>query len=73
MVGGDAEALTHLEAILQSDDPDAPRCAAASALGSLGPAAKRSISVLEGLLGDEDFDVHQAAESALAAIQTRGQ
>lgn len=69
LVGGDAEALVHLESILQSDDPEAPRRAAASALGSLGPAARRSIPALEGLLGDEDFDVREAAEGALAAIR----
>jgi HEAT repeat protein len=68
LVGGDTEAVSQLEAILQSDDPRAPRRGAASALGRLGPAAKGSIALLETLLGDEDFDVHQAAEEALAAI-----
>lgn len=73
LVGGDTEAVPYLEAILQSDDTDAPRRAAASALGALGPAARRSVPMLEELLGDESFDVHQAAESALAAIQGMAQ
>ncbi len=68
-IGADAEAVPYLMDVLQSDDPDAPRREAASALAHLGPAARGAVTALTALLGDEDFQVHQAAEEALAAIQ----
>lgn len=49
----------------------APRRAAASALAEIGPAALAAVAALEALLEDDDFDVQQAAEEALAAIQGR--
>jgi len=68
-IGCDAEAMPYLIGVLQSDDPGAPRREAASALAQLGPAARGAIKSLAALLGDEDFEVHQAAEEALAAIR----
>lgn len=68
-IGGDAEAVPYLIEVLQSDNPGAPRREAASTLAQLGPAARGAMASLDALLGDADFDVHQAAEEALAAIQ----
>lgn len=69
LIAGGEEAVPYLISILAQEDPSAPRRAAAAALGQLGPAAQSAVAVLESLLGDEDFDVHQAAEGALEAIR----
>jgi HEAT repeat protein len=68
-IGCDAEAVPYLIGVLQSGDAAAPRREAASALAQFGPAARGAIKSLAALLGDEDFEVHQAAEEGLAAIR----
>lgn len=68
-IGCDAEAVPYLIGVLQSGDPAAPRREAASALAQFGPAARGAIQSLAALLDDEDFEVQQAAEEALAAIR----
>ncbi len=45
------------------------RCAAARALGKLGPDAKSAIPALSELLNDKDEDIRKAASHALKKIQ----
>ena len=70
-VTGDAEAIPHLLRILESEDPDCPRRAAAQALGKIGPAAVGAVEMLTLALDDEDPDVCAAAQEALFAIRAR--
>jgi HEAT repeat protein len=72
-VAGDIESIPYLIDVLQSDDAQAPRRSAASALGALGPAARPAIDALEAVLICDDIDVAQAAEEALAAIRQLAQ
>jgi HEAT repeat protein len=45
------------------------RCAAARALGKLGPAAKTAVPALTKLLSDKNEDIRKAASAALKKIQ----
>jgi hypothetical protein len=56
---------------LSSASPDV-RCAAAWALGQVGPEAAEAAGPLERLLGDGDYGVRLAAERALEAIRSPG-
>lgn len=68
-IAGESGAVPYLVATLRSDDPVAPRQAAANALAELGPAATVAVEALETLLDDADFDVADAAMKALEAIR----
>jgi len=68
-IAADVSAVPYLVATLNSDDPAAPRKAAAEALAELGPAAGAAIKALEDLTDDEDFDVAEASAQALIAIR----
>lgn len=68
-IAADVAAVPYLVATLNSEDPAAPRKAAAEALAELGPAAGAAIEALEALADDEDFDVADASAQALMAIR----
>lgn len=68
-IAGDAEAIPHLISSLRSIDHDAPRRAAAVALGEFGPAAASALVTLEEALDDEDSAVADAAAEAIGLIQ----
>lgn len=68
-IAGEIGAVPFLVATLRSDDPVAPRQAAAKALAELGPAATAAIEALEALVDDDDIDVADAAMQALVAIR----
>jgi HEAT repeat protein len=70
-IAAEVAAVPYLAATLSSEDPAAPRKAAAEALGDLGPAASAAIEALEALADDEDFDVADASAQALMAIRER--
>jgi len=70
-IAGDADSVPYLVGLLSNNDSQAPRRAAVRALAEVGPAALAAVAALEALLEDDDFDVQQAAEEALAAIQGR--
>lgn len=69
LVSGDAETLPFLIKILRSDDARAPRRSAASAIARLGPGARAAQEALEALLADEDYEVVDAAQTALASVR----
>ena len=52
-----------------ADDDGGVRCAAAEALGNMGPAAREAVPVLEKLLRDKDPGIRQAAAEALKRIR----
>jgi HEAT repeat protein len=68
-IAGEIGSVPHLVATLRSDDPVAPRQAAAKALAELGPAATAAVEALEALVDDDDIDVADAAMQALIAIR----
>lgn len=68
-IAAEVAAVPYLVATLSSEDPAAPRKAAAEALAELGPAAGAAIEALEALGDDEDFDVAEASAQALMAIR----
>lgn len=68
-IAGDIGAVPYLVATLRSDEPVAPRQAAAKALAELGPAATAAVGALDALVDDEDVDVADAAVQALLAIR----
>ena len=68
-IAADVAAVPYLVATLSSEDPAAPRKAAAETLAELGPAAGAAIETLESLVDDEDFDVADAAAQALIAVR----
>lgn len=68
-IAADVAAVPYLVATLSSEDPAAPRKAAAETLAELGPAAGAAIEALEGLVDDEDFDVADASAQALMTIR----
>jgi len=68
-IAGDISAVPFLVSTLGSDDPVAPRQAAAKALAALGPAATDAVEALEALVGDDDIDLADAAMQALIAIR----
>lgn len=68
-IAGDVAVLPQLIAVLRSDFPDEPRCAAALALAGMGPAAKPAVATLKLLLDDEDVNVQKAVQNALSEIQ----
>lgn len=68
-IAGDVGAVPYLVDTLRSDDPVAPRQAAAKALAELGPAATAAVEALEALLDDDDIDVAEASAQALTAIR----
>lgn len=70
-ITGEVAAIPYLVATLNSEDPAAPRKAAAEALAELGPAAGAAIETLGALVNDEDFDIADAAIRALDAIRKR--
>jgi HEAT repeat protein len=68
-IAGEIGAVPFLVATLRSDDPAAPRQAAAKALAELGPAATAAMEALEAVVDDDDIDVAYAAVQALVAIR----
>jgi HEAT repeat protein len=70
LIGGEMDCIPFLIEVLFRDDSQAPRRAAAAALGQMGPAARSATRALEGLLDDEDYEVAQAAGNALASDRT---
>jgi HEAT repeat protein len=68
-VAGDVAAVPYLVDTLRSDDPVAPRQAAAKALADLGPAATAAVEALEALVDDGDIDVAETSVQALTAIR----
>lgn len=68
-IAGEISAMPYLVATVRSDDPVAPRKAAADALAELGPAAGAAVKALEALVEDNDIDVADAALRALMAIR----
>lgn len=68
-IAGEIGAVPFLVATLLSNDPVAPRQAAAKALTELGPAAAAAVEALEALVDDDDIDVADAAMQALIAIR----
>lgn len=65
-VASDPAMVPHLIRLLNSDDADAPKCAAAKALAHLGPAASAAIPTLEALLAG----IEQETEYGLAEAVT---
>lgn len=68
-IAGEIAAVPHLVAALRSEDPVAPRKAAADALAELGPAAEAAVEALEALIDDDDIDLADASVRALMAIR----
>jgi HEAT repeat protein len=68
-IAGESGAVPFLVATLRSDDPVAPRQAAAKALAELGPVATAAVEALEALVNDDDNDVADTAMQALIAIR----
>jgi HEAT repeat protein len=68
-IAGEIGAVPFLVATLRSDDPVAPRQAAAKALAELGPAATAAVEALEALVDKDDIEVADAAMQALVAIR----
>lgn len=68
-IAGEIGAVPFLVATLRSDDPVAPRQAAAEALAEFGPAATAAVEALEALFNDNDINVADAAMQALVAIR----
>lgn len=67
-LAGDASTVPVLVSALLDHDPQAPRRAAAEALGSLGPSAKAAVRPLRKMLKDSDPEVVEAARQALGSI-----
>lgn len=70
-IAQDESSIPVLIDTLQSEEPSAPRKAAAEALGALGPAAGQAIPALTSVLHDEDFELAEAAAEALAMVEGR--
>jgi HEAT repeat protein len=68
-IAGEIGAVPYLVATLRSDDPVAPRQAAAKALAELGPAATAAVGALEALVHNDDIDLADASMQALIAIR----
>lgn len=68
-IAQDESSIPVLIDILQSEEPSAPRKAAAEALGALGPPARCAIPALRSALNDMDFELAEAAAEALAVIE----
>lgn len=68
---GDPQTVPYLVRIIESEESASPRCAAANALGGLGPIAITAVPALELLLDDDDPDCSAAAQKALDAIKTK--
>ena len=68
-IAGEIGAVPFLVATLRSEDPVAPRRAAAEALAEFGPAATAAVEALEALVEDDHIDVAEAAMQALFAIR----
>ena len=70
MLRGEATAaVDDLAAAVTDDEDSAVRCAAAVALGQIGPAAKSAAPVLERLAASDLPGMADAAQGALAAIE----
>lgn len=69
-IAGDTVMVPRLISIVQGDDPRAPRCSAAIALGTLGPSAFEAVNALESVLTDQDPRLQEAADDALRSIQS---
>jgi HEAT repeat protein len=68
---GDPQTVPYLVRIIESGEAASPRCAAANALGGLGPVAITAVPALELLLDDADPDCSTAAQEALDAIKAK--
>lgn len=73
-VASDPVMVPHLTRLLGSDDPDAPKRAAAKALEHLGPAAAVAVPSLQALQAtlehETDFGLAEAVTDALEVLQT---
>lgn len=68
-IAGEIGAVPFLVDTLRSDDPVAPRQAAAEALAELGPAAMAAVEALEAIIENDDIDLADVAMQALVTIR----